>query len=368
MLVYNPAELGEWVQRGDVLARTYEASASTRSRLAPVRPRPPSAVHGGDEVRRLVQLEDPKEILAADVPGEAFFERLADHFRAKFPEASAEMVEHVVALERMCWHSTAFGISWKCAKIQLAQALAKLLGEYVGRGVRLKDPEKREAIRVFPAPNSLKQLQEFLGMFNYMRSCCRPTSARHIHVLKPWLRGEEFPLSAAALDSIEALKEEAMEQVAISSIDENAAIRAFHPDESERLARGDPARGEPCRLFRVRHWGRARPDDRGSDGVPPAWDVQRGAHDHPDATASDGAGTLVAAPVRPRRLILRWARAASLRMSKFSQQIPSSCGRTAKSRSSQGPQQTTHSYMYRNCWKLLFCCIIFCAALLKLCF
>ena len=45
-------------------------------------------------------------------------------------------------------------------------ALAKMLGEYVGRGRRLKDPEKCAAIRDFPPPTTLKQMQEFLGMVN----------------------------------------------------------------------------------------------------------------------------------------------------------------------------------------------------------
>ncbi len=124
----------------------------------------------------------------------------------------------------MRWHSTALGISWNAAKVQLARALAKMLGEFIGRRALV--------------PNSLKQLREFLGRSNYVRPCCRPSSARHLHVLKPWLKGEEFPLSEETSKSIEALMEDAEEQVALSSLNEEAAVRAFHPDEKQRLRFG----------------------------------------------------------------------------------------------------------------------------------
>ena len=126
----------------------------------------------------------------------------------------------------------------------MAQALAKMLGEYVGRGRRLKDPEKAKAIVNFAPPTSLKQLQEFLGMFNYVRPGCRGSAGRHLHFLRPWLRGEKFPMSPSALSAVDALKTLAAEQVEISCIDEKAAIGAFHPDETVRLADGPIRPGE----------------------------------------------------------------------------------------------------------------------------
>ena len=111
----------------------------------------------------------PESILAADVPSEEFFSRLEAHYRKSHPEASDEIIRHVISLERLCWHACAFGLSFKAVKAQLAGSLVKMLGEYVGRGRRLKDPAKTEAISKFPPPNTLKQLQEFLGMFNYIR-------------------------------------------------------------------------------------------------------------------------------------------------------------------------------------------------------
>ena len=128
-----------------------------------------------------------------DIPPESFFTALEAQLKERFPKACAELREHLVSVERLCWHACAFGLSFKAVKAQLAQALARMLGEYVGRGRRLKDPEKAKAISCFAPPTSLKQLQEFLGMFNYVRPGCRGSAGRHLHFLRPWLRGEKFP-------------------------------------------------------------------------------------------------------------------------------------------------------------------------------
>ena len=100
---------------------------------------------------------------AEDVPPPDFFKLLDQHFTTKFPKADPLLREHLLSLERIVWHACAFGLSFKGPKIQLAAPLVKMLGDYVGRGALLKDPEKAEAVRVFPTPTTLKQLQEFLG-------------------------------------------------------------------------------------------------------------------------------------------------------------------------------------------------------------
>ena len=117
-----------------------------------------------------------------------------------------------------------FGLSYKAAKVQLARGLVKMLGDYLGRGRQLKDPEKAEAIRVFPDPESLKQLQEFLCIFGYIRRLCRASAARYMHTLRPWLKGEEFPLTQAAKQACQSLRDIGCEQVIISSIDEELSL------------------------------------------------------------------------------------------------------------------------------------------------
>ena len=143
------------------------------------------------------------------------------------------------ALERICWHACAFGLSYKADKVQLARGFAKMLGEYVGRGRRMKDPEKVKAIKEFPYPEELKHLQQFLGVFNYVRPSCRPTAAKHLHYLKPYLKKDAtWPMEPAARKAIDALKALAVEQIVMMCLDEEAAILAFHPDEKTRLSKG----------------------------------------------------------------------------------------------------------------------------------
>ena len=125
-----------------------------------------SAVGAAGSVGNLVQVVDPDTILKEDVPPGEFFGLSAENFCTKFPKATPEVIRHAVSLEQMVWHACAFGLSYKASKVQLARALAKMLGEYVGRGQRLKDPDKSEAIKEFPMPSSLQQLERFLGMFN----------------------------------------------------------------------------------------------------------------------------------------------------------------------------------------------------------
>ena len=73
---------------------------------------------------------------------ESFFVALAAWYKLTYPKATPEIVEHVISLERNCWLACAFGVSYKAKKVQLAQAMAKMLGEFLGRGVRQKDPAK----------------------------------------------------------------------------------------------------------------------------------------------------------------------------------------------------------------------------------
>jgi hypothetical protein len=51
-------------------------------------------------------------------------------------------------------------------------------------------------------------------------------------------------LDGPALEAVQALKDLVCEQVILSSLDEDAAIRAFHPDEEERLRFGPVRPGE----------------------------------------------------------------------------------------------------------------------------
>ena len=60
----------------------------------------------------------------------------------KFPGATRELVEHVVAFWRVLDIAVISGISFKLSKLQLARASVMLLGERVGREGRTVDERK----------------------------------------------------------------------------------------------------------------------------------------------------------------------------------------------------------------------------------
>ena len=62
-----------------------------------------------------------------------------------------------------------FKISGKAAKTRLAYCEIKILGHIVGSGKLKPNPELIKAIVEFPNPQSIKQLQRFLGLANYYR-------------------------------------------------------------------------------------------------------------------------------------------------------------------------------------------------------
>jgi hypothetical protein len=240
--VYNIQVIEEWIERGDIVALARDPTPAEVAYLAAEARAPDTEGTVGptdrNKVNNLVELGDPTEIIAEDVPPDEYFNLLEADLRKRFPGADEDLYEHVVSIERYLWHCCAFGVSCKAKKAQLVRACANMLGEYLGRGVIYKDPAKSEAIRLMPYPNSLKTLQEFLGMFNYIRPRCVPSSGQWLHILKPWLRKADFPLTQAAKEAIDELKKLAVQQVAISALDEEAAVMAFHADEEVRYRNG----------------------------------------------------------------------------------------------------------------------------------
>ena len=132
------------------------------------------------------------------MPPDEFFDLLHKHFAATFPKADPHLVEHMVSLERACWHACAFGLSYKAAKVQLARDLVKMLGDYLGRGRQLKDPEKAEALRLAEEDKRLavRQLEQKLRsltlhytilcstvLYCKLRSLTRDHTARYCTIL-----------------------------------------------------------------------------------------------------------------------------------------------------------------------------------------
>jgi hypothetical protein len=157
LIVVNSEEDDVWVNLGDVVGWAFKPKDAVTACLPQEDSREPAQGHGAAPVNTLVETQDPSQVLRDGIPPDEFFDLLTAFLIKEFPDADAAVVEHVVSLERNVWHACTFGLSYKAAKVQLARALAKMLGEYLGRGSRVKDPEKCEGIRNFPPPQELKQ-------------------------------------------------------------------------------------------------------------------------------------------------------------------------------------------------------------------
>lgn len=75
-------------------------------------------------------------------------------------------------------------LSLKIEKCHFAQAEVKYLGHIIGRSGVKPDPQLTEAIRTFPTPQTVKQLQSYLGIANYYRKYC----SNYAEITKPLTR------------------------------------------------------------------------------------------------------------------------------------------------------------------------------------
>ena len=77
--------------------------------------------------------------------------------------------EHLEKLREVFERLRAANLTLKTKKCTFASTQVKVLGHIVSSDVIRPDPEKLAAIKNFPQPKSIKQLQSFLGLANYYR-------------------------------------------------------------------------------------------------------------------------------------------------------------------------------------------------------
>ncbi|KAJ3659856.1 hypothetical protein Zmor_011519 [Zophobas morio] len=77
--------------------------------------------------------------------------------------------EHIEKLREVFERLRAANLTLKTKKCTFASTQVKVLGHIVSSDVIRPDPEKLAAIKNFPQPKSIKQLQSFLGLANYYR-------------------------------------------------------------------------------------------------------------------------------------------------------------------------------------------------------
>ncbi len=81
----------------------------------------------------------------------------------------SNLEDHYRATEELFDRIEAAGLTFKATKCQVLQKELKYLGHIISaEGVRI-DPKQTEAVRNFPRPTSVKEVQSFLGLTNYYR-------------------------------------------------------------------------------------------------------------------------------------------------------------------------------------------------------
>lgn len=145
--------------------------------------------------------------------------------------ASASPEEHLQHLETVFQRLREYGVVINPMKCVFGQPEVKFLGYLVsGAGTRPL-PEKVEAIRSFPQPNTIKKLRQFLGMLNFFRRFL-PKAAETQAPLNDLLQGNvkgKTPVNwtPATVAAFEACKESLAGATLLAHPEPNAPLAIF---------------------------------------------------------------------------------------------------------------------------------------------
>lgn len=116
------------------------------------------------------------------------------------------LLEHLSNMERVLKAITKAGLKLQIKKCSLLKTQVVYLGHKISNQGLYPDPEKLEAVKNYPRPTSIKQLQALLGCFNYYRRFV-PRFAEIVFPLTDLLRtkrsGEGQPCSLRWTDEAE---------------------------------------------------------------------------------------------------------------------------------------------------------------------
>ncbi len=82
---------------------------------------------------------------------------------------SASIEEHIVHCREIFSRLVAAGLSIHPEKIRICTQEVKYFGHIISPGKVLPNPEKVRAVKEFPVPKSVKNVQQFLGLASYYR-------------------------------------------------------------------------------------------------------------------------------------------------------------------------------------------------------
>ncbi|HBK84186.1 MAG TPA: hypothetical protein DDZ41_11450, partial [Flavobacterium sp.] len=81
--------------------------------------------------------------------------------------ASKDHDEHIIHLNQLFKRLTTYGVNLNMSKCIFGTHALEFLSHSVSQDGIIPSPDRVKAIREFPQPNSIKQIQRFIGMVNY---------------------------------------------------------------------------------------------------------------------------------------------------------------------------------------------------------
>ena len=148
------------------------------------------------------------------------------------------MLDHLVELEALYDVCIVAGFSMGLTKAILAATSGPMLGDNVERHGRTPNGERVQGVWDFAPLKNLKQLQQFMGCCNWLRTYMVPLYSQLIEVLGPFLKEDAVyppeglgPGKTAADKAVRGLKLLAKYYIEMGCLDEVAAINGTRPLE-----------------------------------------------------------------------------------------------------------------------------------------
>ena len=109
-----------------------------------------------------------------EIPTEEYYSALRKSMGEKHPKACPFLLDHLLELEAMFDVCIVSGFSMGIPKAILAATSGPMLGDNVGRHGRIPNAERVQGVWEFAPVKNLKQMQQFLGCCNWLRSYMVP--------------------------------------------------------------------------------------------------------------------------------------------------------------------------------------------------
>ena len=217
LLVMNRGVDTLTLDAGDIVAAAWEA---------------PLLEASGDVLNHVIQDDGLIErIFEVELPPEEYYDLLAKDMRQRHPGANPFVLQHLESLEALMDVAEVTGFSFGASKAVVLEVRIKLLGEYLDRYGRSSTEEHTRAITQWPPILEIGQLRQFLGTVNWVRSHLPAQFSQALKPVSPFLGKAEWPLNAAALAGIEAMKKMTAASIRLDVLDEVGMLSGLRPQE-----------------------------------------------------------------------------------------------------------------------------------------